>query len=261
MTVTAGTAESMQLGLQLTITNSSQIEIEMDTVRLLLLFEECAIGHVVLPNFALRIGNNDLEVDAFFAPDPTNEEHIAAGLRMLTQYLTGRVSHVRLSGFHPQVTSIAFMRPALQALHTQIPIMGIDRPMILGSTMLLSMGSVLRNLRSGLTVQSRMKLQNPLDCEVRILKLNGSVEYSGKTLSTMSSDFTTDPIMLPPRAILEPKQMVTQVIASFASSTMQKLMSSGISVSVDCVLHVQVGEYTIQDLIYSQDDIPVGMGT
>ncbi|KAJ3072197.1 hypothetical protein HK102_006287 [Quaeritorhiza haematococci] len=272
--VKKGHTTYIEMKCGVTITNPSNIELELSDVRFALLSNTGQpLGFVQMDKMVLRKGPNKLISTGYYCPDPRSYKAVTAGKQMLSNFIMGVDTDIIITGDHQDATDVPYMVEPLRCYRLKTKLPGLKKPMIQSTTLCIDPRKLLRAFLGGFKLPSQMCLTNPLDEKVTLLGLRGRViwnrqGHSGEVeevvLGTMDQSFRDDPIVLGPGATVSPPHllMLSVNLGISALNSLYDALQGELRVSVECQLDSLLGEFLVQGLEYRQSCIPcyVGLG-
>ena len=131
------------------------------------------VGNATLTDARLNLGPNLLPSTAFLYVNPDSP---AAGLALLSNYISNLPSEVTLRGF-PTSSDCPYLAPGAAALTTQTTLGGVGKTLILFCWIEID---ILKFIAGDHTVQASIEVYNPLSVEVAITAANFGIFDNGK---------------------------------------------------------------------------------
>ncbi|KII92866.1 hypothetical protein PLICRDRAFT_102438 [Plicaturopsis crispa FD-325 SS-3] len=181
--VTGGTSDYIELGINVTIVNPSQLNLYTEDLSLQLGRNGQYIGTTLLPNLTINMGKNVLAAKGFFQPNLNSQ-----GGQTLNDFVGQRDVEVGIAGYEKS-TNITSLLHAFQTLNISAILPGLKQS-LLDSTALKVLSTTGReNNISHVTVD----LANPFTAGLEITKISSTVSSHGLNLGSieMNTNFSS----------------------------------------------------------------------
>lgn len=230
--VLGGTPDHINLAINVSIFNPSNVNLQVGDVFLALFNNGSEIGTTLLPNLNLVRGGNQLSVSGNFTPNDNR-----AGQLTLDNFVGGKDTNLAISGY-PNSTKVLSLLSAFEALKVNTTLPGLDVSLINSTTLVILPTTGYANNISSVTVN----LLNPFTAALDITSINSSVSSYGIPLGTIETatnfpsnghSVTTSP-SLPLDMNLDPPALFTLLRALAVSVGLPTVQIDGI---------VQLGGY------------------
>ncbi|KAF9900680.1 hypothetical protein BX616_002526 [Lobosporangium transversale] len=278
LTVIGGLPQGLQIALNLTMGNPSQLTIDTGfgdnaVVTFNMQYEGDNVGTVIFPNLNLVPGQNIRTAGALFTPTGTQ-----GGQALLQRYMSNQVSTVSIFGSESS-SGIAPLAAGLKDIQLQSDMPGNPAQLLLSTSL-----TILDDTgKTGIAMAS-VTVNNPFQPPLSIKSIKSTVQYNGRSLGTidlpstsidvagmtqqasqplpLSMDLSIDsllslmidqakvnnlnaePIIALGKMAKDPTvQIPSSVFAGFNLPTFVKAAMAGLKVDVDMTVDVMVGEY------------------
>ncbi|CAG8557724.1 10486_t:CDS:10 [Ambispora leptoticha] len=168
--VHGGTKEFLDIGITVSITNPSNVEVGAGDVALDIFFGQSKVGQAILKNLVLNRGVNSIPAQFQYAP--TGDAITGDGANLLGNFLENKDSQLVIRG-SPASTPIKSLQPTFANLELSSSLQGIDSPLIRSV-------NVSVNLATNASTTSFV-LFNPLDAAFGVTAIHVKAFLSGKT--------------------------------------------------------------------------------
>ncbi|KAF9123909.1 hypothetical protein BGW39_008606 [Mortierella sp. 14UC] len=278
LTVIGGLPEGLQIALDLTMTNPSQLTIdtgvgESAVVTFGMVYQGDNVGTVIFPTLDLVPGVNNVQAGALFTPTGT-----AGGQALLQQYMTNQVSVVDIFG-SASSSGIAPLASGLKDVQLSSNMPGNPAQLLLGTAL-----TILDDTGKTGIAMATVTVNNPFIPGLTIKSIKSTVEYNGRALGAidiadvtiavpgmtqqasqplpLSMDLSIDsllslmidqakannlnaePIIALGKMAKDPTVKIpSSVFAGFNLPTFVKAAMAGLKVDVTMSVNVLVGEY------------------
>ncbi|KAF9979715.1 hypothetical protein BGZ75_009304 [Mortierella antarctica] len=290
LTVIGGLPEGLQIALNLTMVNPSQLSIntgsgENGIVTFGMQFQGDNVGTVIFPTLDLVPGQNLRTAGALFTPTGT-----AGGQALLQQYMSNQVSTVSVIGSESS-SKIAPLAAGLKDIQLQSDMPGNPAQLLLGTAL-----TILDDTGKTGIAMATVTVNNPFVPGLTIKSIKSTVQYGGRTLGSidlpsvtisvpgmsqqasqplpLSMDLSIDsllslmidqarannlnaePIIALGKMAKDPAVKIpSSVFAGFNLPTFVKAAMAGLKVDVSMSVDVMVGEYATS-LTLTQTGVP-----
>ncbi|KAI8372839.1 uncharacterized protein BYT42DRAFT_578204 [Radiomyces spectabilis] len=190
--VIGGTADALQLGINVTIENPSDFNISTGDVRLAMLSQGEELGGVLLGGLSLKRGTNAVAATGTFNPKVSD-----VGQNLLSTFVMGQDNPVSISGFNGS-TAVASLNGAFADLKIDSTLPGLKAQLIQGSAL-----TVLPETVSNGMVHVKVSIANPFSATLKITSVKSAVTYQGMPLGNIDQDISSTPIEIPGHATVE----------------------------------------------------------
>ncbi|KAG9069218.1 hypothetical protein KI688_010115 [Linnemannia hyalina] len=223
LTVIGGTTAGLQIALDLTMTNPSQLTIDTGVgdsavVTFGMVYQGDNVGTVIFPTLDLLPGVNNVQAGALFTPTGT-----AGGQALLQQYMTNQVSVVDIFG-SASSSGIAPLAAGLKDVQLSSNMPGNPAQLLVGTSL-----TILDDTgKTGIAMASVI-VNNPFIPGLTIKAIKSTVEYNGRALG----------------AIDIPE--VTIAVAGMTQQASQPLPLS-MDLSIDSLLSLMIDQANVNNL-------------
>ncbi|OAQ30530.1 hypothetical protein K457DRAFT_18046 [Linnemannia elongata AG-77] len=179
LTVIGGTTAGLQIALDLTMTNPSQLTIDTGlgdsaVVTFGMVYQGDNVGTVIFPTLDLVPGVNNVQAGALFTPTGT-----AGGQALLQQYMTNQVSVVDIFG-SASSSGIPPLAAGLKDVQLSSNMPGNPAQLLLGTSL-----TILDDTgKTGIAMAS-VTVNNPFIPGLTIKSIKSTVEYNGRALGAI----------------------------------------------------------------------------
>ncbi|KAI8054111.1 hypothetical protein BDF22DRAFT_743082 [Syncephalis plumigaleata] len=248
--VRGGNAEAMEIALTCTMTNPSNIAMDIGDVTFQVFSQGQDVGRAVIRNMQLKPGSNSVPSVFYFSPKTASAK--AAGRVMLENFMSGVDHQIGISGFEGS-TPVASLVQGLSKLRFTTSVPAIHDLMLRGSQYSLNLLTVPFTRKSKVRVQ----IYNPLDAPVTITKMKGTMVSKGATIGTIDQTFPNGQLVLPPKSSVWTPVFDMRVALSLDAIKIVLTSPNGaMVVDVDSSMEAFVGGYPIS-LSYRQAGLNV----
>ncbi|KAE9401586.1 hypothetical protein BT96DRAFT_918717 [Gymnopus androsaceus JB14] len=175
--VTGGTTEGIQLAINVSIVNPSNLNLSTGDLTMQLTRDGALLGTALLPNLDLIMGNNSIQAQSTFASNSNPQAQ-----NTLDQFVGQQDVQLSISGYNGS-TSIASLAQAFKTLEIGVTLPGLTASLLnTASLEVLSTTGITNNI-SDVTVS----LSNPWTADLDITGIESTVSAFGITLGTISS--------------------------------------------------------------------------
>ncbi|KAJ3103349.1 hypothetical protein HDU96_009296 [Phlyctochytrium bullatum] len=255
--VSGNPTEGIKLSVPLKITNPSTVALYANRdITLNLSFNNVVLGTVVLPNFRLNPGVNEVVATSFVHPDPTNIPALLATKQLFSQFVGGIPSAVVVG--NGKAAGLPILDDALGALSIPQTLPPQTDKLIIDAT---AYANTLNypdpNDGFLITMQSILSAYNPFDVPVVIVGIDATLTYKGAAcvfVKTQVSGF-----VIPPKSQGKSPSLLTTIKTTDPicdEFVQNQLFGETALVSTDSTLTIVVGSYPSQ-ISYKQDGVSV----
>ncbi|KDQ27871.1 hypothetical protein PLEOSDRAFT_1112748 [Pleurotus ostreatus PC15] len=183
--VLGGTTEGITLGINVNISNPSNLNLATGDLNLQLFRDGVPLGTNLLPNLTLTMGDNFVKASSNFKANDSPE-----GLQTLNDFVGKKDVNLHIAGFD-QSTKVVSLLEAFKSLGVDVVLPGLK-------TNLLDTAE-LRVLpttgRANNISHVRVNLDNPFSTALKITKITSAVTVQGINLGNIETDtdFSSDP--------------------------------------------------------------------
>ncbi|OBZ73242.1 hypothetical protein A0H81_06855 [Grifola frondosa] len=172
--VLGGTNEAISLGINVTISNPSNLRLETGD---LTFQRERGNGATLLPNLTLQLGNNSIAAIGNFTPNMTPE-----GLKTLSDFVGGSNVQVQIAGYGNSTEVISLLE-AFETLDLNVVLPGLATKLLSSASLEVLDTTGHENNTAHVTVS----LENPFTAGLQITQINSTVSFRGITLGTIQT--------------------------------------------------------------------------
>ncbi|KAI8974103.1 hypothetical protein BDB01DRAFT_807607 [Pilobolus umbonatus] len=190
--VVGGTAESLDLAIDVTMTNPSDFSIATGDVSFNMGAEGTVLGLVKLADLKLMRGDNKVLTTATF--DPRSSE---VGQNLLSTFVMGADNAVQILG-HEGSTNIPSLAGALKEVNLGATLPGLTSALIQYSTL-----TVLDSTLQNGVVNVKVSIANPFSAGLSITKVIASATFHGSPIGTIDQDISSNPFGIPGKSTAE----------------------------------------------------------
>ncbi|KAG0231208.1 hypothetical protein BGW41_002236 [Actinomortierella wolfii] len=179
LTVIGGIKEGLQIALDLTMTNPSDLTIATGPgpngiVTFDMLYQGDNVGTVIFDDLTLVPGANSRQAGALFTPTGT-----AGGQALLQMYMTNQVATVDVHG-SPSSSPITPLANGLKEIQIQSNMPGNPAKLVLGTSL-----TILNDTASTGVAMAQVTVNNPFLPQLTIKSIQSTVKYQGKALGAL----------------------------------------------------------------------------
>ncbi|KAF5351977.1 hypothetical protein D9756_007389 [Leucocoprinus leucothites] len=176
--VAGGTTDHINLNINVTIHNPSNLNLSTGDLTLQLSRDGTLLGTALLPSLDLRMGNNSITATSVFQANDSPQ-----GLQTLNDFVAKKDVNLTIAGFDGS-TNIPSLADAFKTLQIDVTLPGLKTD-LLGSAALKVLTTTGReNNISHVTVS----LNNPFTAPLRITRISSNVTSHGIPLGTIETD-------------------------------------------------------------------------
>ncbi|KAJ3567055.1 hypothetical protein NP233_g6616 [Leucocoprinus birnbaumii] len=175
--VAGGTTDHINLNINVTIHNPSNLNLTTGDLTLQLSRDGAVLGNTVLPNLDLRMGNNSITATSAFEANNSPQ-----GIQTLNDFVAKKDVNLTIAGFDGS-TNIPSLAAAFETLQIDVTLPGLKTD-LLGSASLKVLSTTGReNNISHVTVS----LNNPFTAPLQITRISSNVTSHGIPLGTIET--------------------------------------------------------------------------
>ncbi|RIA99313.1 hypothetical protein C1645_705566 [Glomus cerebriforme] len=254
LVVTGGTAENMLINLSVGLFNPSNVKISMGDVVFDLNFQDQPMGKVIMQNFVLDRGENNVNVTAQFGPqgDAANK----AGRELLDNFIIGKSNTVGIKG-STQSTPIASLQKALAALEltTSMPGLNTPKPIIEQARFAIGLDTIFDSKGT-----ASIDAFNPFDTTIKFLKIQSDIQVQNDEIGNINQDLSADPVIIPSGKTVTTKDFDLNLkITGAAIKSLFESLAGNLKTNIAATIEVAIGDF-ITEIDYSQNDVPTSLG-
>ncbi|OBZ82496.1 hypothetical protein A0J61_09455 [Choanephora cucurbitarum] len=260
MKLMKGHKDAIEAQVGLDIFNPSDVDINLGSLNMMVLFGEHIIGNTTIPEFNLVANShNDIVASAMlFADNPYVldfvGQYISEGIN-----LKNKEASLTISGQHPNASQSEFLNQFLQHMTFSIPVPPFDEEPLLADCQV--------NIMSSTVV---MSLRNPFEnIQIAINKINASAAYEIYEIGKLQANFEDHgegwkgPLILPPavcdqeecKGIVVESEKIPVIAKRLGYDAIKKALGGSIQVSVDSRIGLMIDQFEMKDLKYQQSNI------
>ncbi|KAF8972948.1 hypothetical protein BDZ97DRAFT_1691577 [Flammula alnicola] len=183
--VAGGTTSGIDLNLQVTIFNPSNLELSTGDLTLQLSRGGAILGTALLPNLTLNMGNNTINATSSFAANNSPE-----GTQTLNDFISHTDVQLSISGFDGS-TQVVSLLPAFESLSLDVLLPALKTNLLNTAALTILSTTGKENNISHVSVS----LDNPFSAPLKITKISSAVTVFGIPLGSINQDvaFTSAP--------------------------------------------------------------------
>ncbi|CDO73852.1 hypothetical protein BN946_scf185016.g9 [Trametes cinnabarina] len=181
--VLGGTQDAIQLGINVSIFNPSNLQLSTGDLTLQLFRGDAVLGTTLLPNLTLNMGNNSLHAQGSFQPSLT-----PPGLQTLNEFVGGTDVQVSIAGYSNS-TLVTSLLQAFEGLNISVVLPALKSKLLNSASL-----EVLPTTgRGNNTAHATVSLANPFTAGLVITQVASNVSYQGINLGTIqtATNFTS----------------------------------------------------------------------
>ncbi|KAJ3316760.1 hypothetical protein HDU76_001562 [Blyttiomyces sp. JEL0837] len=190
--VVGGDANGLQLNIDTTILNPSQITLNLnaDVVMNMAASTGEILGTVTLPNLSLAPGPNKIAATSVF--NPKGDAAVAAGKILLSKFLAQQSQKVSIAGGADAVKYTSLKQAFSKVtVNTDLP-SSITQNLVAGAVL-----STIDLSKTPAQATTLLNLVNPLDTAFAVTNMEASVKYRGQQIGSIKQDLSGNPIVVP----------------------------------------------------------------
>ncbi|KXN90203.1 hypothetical protein AN958_04693 [Leucoagaricus sp. SymC.cos] len=176
--VAGGTTDHINLNINVTIHNPSNLNLSTGDLTLQLFRDGTILGTTVLPNLDLRVGSNSLVATSAFKANDSPQ-----GLQTLNDFVAKKDVNLTIAGFDGS-TNIPSLADAFKTLEIGVTLPGLKTNLLESASLKVLPTTGRENNISHVTVA----LNNPFTAPLRITKISSTVTSHGISLGTIETD-------------------------------------------------------------------------
>ncbi|ORZ14571.1 hypothetical protein BCR42DRAFT_329457 [Absidia repens] len=259
LTIIKGFPDALQVKPRLTITNPSDIDMNLGPTTFAMLYENIEIGNVTIQQLnLLSKTNNVFETDGFiFAqPPPQNNNGSFPMVKFIGEYISGLSTELIIAG-RKESNRSKFLTPLMKQLQFLIQVPRFDKQPLLQDIQMNILSST-----------AKIGLRNPFeDIDMRLTTINASAVYQDQPIGTMMANFTTEDghgaLELPPVCDGDDGCTGYRVETSKMPVSMKKMgweliskaLGGRIELDVDSIVNVGIDYFELTGLDYKRKNI------
>ncbi|WFD34248.1 hypothetical protein MCUN1_001085 [Malassezia cuniculi] len=175
--VVGGTANGIQLSVNTTLYNPSNVNVGAGDVTLLLVNND-VIGNVVMRDLNLVIGENNITTESTFTPSAS-----PYGYETLNRFVSGLDTDLMISGYEGS-TEITSLSTAFAALRVNTTLPGLRKNLV-------SQASLVVANTTGITndvAYSKVSVENPFTSDLQITHIRANITSHGLFIAQVDTD-------------------------------------------------------------------------
>ncbi|CAO3590697.1 unnamed protein product [Absidia cylindrospora] len=183
LAIIKGFPDALQVKPMLTITNPSDIDMNLGPTTFAMLYKNIEIGNVTIKQLNLLSNTNNIfETDGFiFAQPPTRNKDSFPMVQFIGEYISGLSTELVIAG-RKESNRSKFLAPLMKQLHFLIQVPRFDKQPLLQDIQMNILSST-----------AKIGLRNPFeDIDMQLTTINASAVYQDQPIGTMMANFTTD---------------------------------------------------------------------
>ncbi|CAO3650856.1 unnamed protein product [Mucor hiemalis] len=194
--VTGGTSDKLNLAINVTMTNPSDVSISTGDVHFIMGASGTDLGLVTLSDLELNRGDNIIGASATFNPKGSD-----VGQNLLSSFVMGKDNAVSISGFDNS-SAIASLAGALSVVNLGTTLPGLKTALIQGGAMTVRPGTP----QDGI-VGVKVSLANPFVAGLSITKVVAAATFAGIPVGNIDQDISSNPIVIPGKATSQSQEL------------------------------------------------------
>ncbi|KIK99094.1 hypothetical protein PAXRUDRAFT_30734 [Paxillus rubicundulus Ve08.2h10] len=176
--VLGGTQQALNLGIDVTIFNPSNLELATGDLTLQLQRGGAILGTALMPNFTLYMGNNSLKSTSDFEARSSSPQ----GMQTLDDFVGGTDVELAIAGFSGS-TQVESLLPAFESVNITTTLPGLKSSLLSSGSLEILSTTFHENNISQVTVN----LVNPFTASFDITKISSSVTSHGLVLGSIET--------------------------------------------------------------------------
>ncbi|TFK44582.1 hypothetical protein BDQ12DRAFT_661303 [Crucibulum laeve] len=180
--VTGGTEDGIDLGINVSIFNPSNLNLATGDLTLQLVRDGVTLGTTLLPNLTLEMGNNSFAATSSFAANKSPQ-----GKQTLNEFVGKKDVQLNIVGFDGS-TEIASLQEAFNTLDIEVTLPGLKTNLLDTANLEILSTTGRENNISHVTVS----LVNPFSTPLHITRISSTVKSFGIPLGTIDSETVFD---------------------------------------------------------------------
>ncbi|KAK6351715.1 hypothetical protein TWF718_004862 [Orbilia javanica] len=240
----SSTKNSVRMGAKVTFTNPTNYTAIIPYLNILFTKNGTILGNGTLVNAAIGKGENQVTVEAFWAPADGGEEARTMGMALLGEYVSGGNSTITIRAHERSIPSLPDLSKALESLEFTLPLPppplssspsppGVDPtdpPRFVQSATLHVLGST-----------GSFELRNPFQKDtIFISDINGVATYNGTVLGTLDYEYQ---IAIPPGLSETPKLPVQWTLKGVGYDILMKAAGGVLRIDAKAECNVRIGQW------------------
>ncbi|KAI8350871.1 hypothetical protein BD560DRAFT_337495 [Blakeslea trispora] len=258
MKIVKGHKDAIEAQVGLDIFNPSDVDINMGSLNMMVLFNDHIIGNTTISEFNLAASShNTIMASAMlFANNPHVLDFIGNYISEGAS-LTSNVS-LTISGQHPNASQSKYLNEFLQHMTFDIPVPPFDEEPLLADCQV--------NIMSSTVV---MSLRNPFEnINIIIDKINASATYQIYEVGRLQANFEDrgegwkGPLILPPivcdkecKGVVVESEKIPVIAKRLGYDAIKRALGGSIQVAVDSQIGLKIDQFEMKDLKYQQSNI------
>ncbi|KAI9066059.1 hypothetical protein FKP32DRAFT_1566723 [Trametes sanguinea] len=181
--VLGGTQDAIQLGINVSIFNPSNLQLSTGDLTLQLFRDDAVLGTTLMPNLTLNMGNNSLSAQGSFQPNLS-----PSGMKTLDEFVGGTDVQVSIAGYSNS-TLVTSLLQAFEGLNISAVLPALKSQLLNSASL-----EVLPTTGHGNnTAHATVSLANPFTAGLVITQVASNVTYQGINLGTIqtATNFTS----------------------------------------------------------------------
>ncbi|KAI0370690.1 hypothetical protein BV20DRAFT_966193 [Pilatotrama ljubarskyi] len=175
--VMGGTSDAIQLGINVSIFNPSNLQLSTGDLVLQLFREDALMGTTLMPNLTLNMGNNSVSAQGSFKPNLSPQ-----GLQTLDDFVGGKDVQVAIAGYGGS-TVITSLLQAFEGLNINAVLPALKTKLLNSASLEVLPTTGHENNIAHATVS----LANPFTAGLVITHVSSNVSYRGINLGTIQT--------------------------------------------------------------------------
>ncbi|KAL9935874.1 hypothetical protein V8E36_005451 [Tilletia maclaganii] len=171
-----GTADALELQVETTIINPSNLNLTVGNTKFLL-YNEVMLGNVTLPNLNLKLGTNNVTATSQFDPNRAPQ-----GKDTLNRFISGQPTTLNITGFD-ESSDIISLAPSIAGLKLNATLPGLQAKLISYANLsVLDTTGITNDIANGL-----VGLNNPFTSPLRVTYIKSNVSSHGIHLADIET--------------------------------------------------------------------------
>ncbi|KAI0354382.1 hypothetical protein OH77DRAFT_1404952 [Trametes cingulata] len=175
--VVGGTSDAIQLGINVSIFNPSNLQLSTGDLVLQLFRDDALMGTTLMPNLTLNMGNNSVTAQGSFKPNLSPQ-----GLQTLDDFVGGKDVQVAIAGYGGS-TAISSLLQAFEGLNINAVLPALKSKLLNSASLEVLPTTGHENNIAHATVS----LANPFTAGLVITHVSSNVSYRGINLGTIQT--------------------------------------------------------------------------
>ncbi|KAF3214304.1 hypothetical protein TWF191_009818 [Orbilia oligospora] len=241
ISIISSTKTSVRMSAKVTFTNPTNYTANIPYLNILFTKNGTILGNGTLVNAIVGLGENELAVEAFWAPADGGEDARALGMALLGEYVSGENSTIAVRTHEQSIPSLPGLSKALEFLEFTLPLPpppldslpkppDADPPRFVQSATLHVLGST-----------GSFELRNPFQSDtIYISNIVGIATHNGTTLGMLDYEYQ---IAIPAGLWETPKLPVQWTLKGVGYDILMKAAGGVLKIDAKAECNVRIGRW------------------